>query len=299
MNKYLKKVIALMMTVIVCLCSATVAFAVENEDIIIMRGDINGDGTVNSSDALAVLRYAVGYEVKMDPYWGDLTGDNNINSSDAQRILKIAVGSDEPAMYSNAEALKFYSDALVTSFKATKKITFTSEYSSKLKNKDNAEDFVEIYDDYELEFLYENGVDEDGYSASDICPLPLIPIDAVSRVYITEDGIDGNGYYLSIDLKGESADYDNPVPENIFNYAGDYADCTVCGLEEAGYSVYDATANFPITTVSVCINWDGYVTSIQSEISFTLNMSICDPDGNHYIDAVENGKINNFYIFEY
>lgn len=59
-----------------------------------LKGDINNDGRVNSSDAVLVLRHAVGYElpdacvIKQ----GDMNGDGRINSSDAVAILRYAVG---------------------------------------------------------------------------------------------------------------------------------------------------------------------------------------------------------------
>ena len=295
MQKSLKKILSIVLVIALCLAVSPVAFAQDSSDVIIVRGDVNGDSTVNSSDALAVLRYAVGYDVDLYHYWADLTGDDKINSTDALRILQIAVGSDEPARYSDKEVLKFYADALSTSCQAAKKITYTNEYSSKLSNADDKTDFVEYYDSYDLELFYENGIDQDGDSIYDFCPSPLIPSDTVSRIYITED----NGYYVSVDLKGEKADYENPIPENTWVYAANYADCTVCGFEDVGYEVYDATALFPMTKISADISWDGYIKTLYVEIPFELRMSICDPDGYHFVDAVEKGTITDVYYFEY
>lgn len=56
-------------------------------------GDVNNDGDVNSSDALAVLRYAVGTTDNMDTRYADMNGDGDINSSDALEILRTSVGS--------------------------------------------------------------------------------------------------------------------------------------------------------------------------------------------------------------
>lgn len=300
MNKTLKKFVAVVMVLIICLCSSTVAFAEDESNVIIIRGDANGDGKVNAADALLVLRKSVGYD---DPelyhYWGDLTGDGLINSTDALRILQIAVGSDEPVLYSDEEILKFYSDALSASYEAVKNLKYIGEYSSTRSNKDDPSDSVEIEVPFEYEWDFVNGVTEDDMTIYDICPMTLIPLDAVSRIHITEDGFDADSYYVSIDLKGESADFDNPIPENTWNYAADYVDCTISGYEEFGYYVYDATSVFPATTINATISFDGYVEALRIEIPFQMNMSICDPDGNHFVDAKESGELTDCYLFEY
>jgi hypothetical protein len=59
-------------------------------------GDINSDGKVNSSDALAVLQYAVGSIKTIDKAAADVNGDGGINSSDALLILQTSVGKYKP-----------------------------------------------------------------------------------------------------------------------------------------------------------------------------------------------------------
>lgn len=58
--------------------------------------DVNGDGNVNSADALIVLQYAVGESdmIKTEKQFmnADTNGDNAVNSFDALTILQIAVG---------------------------------------------------------------------------------------------------------------------------------------------------------------------------------------------------------------
>ena len=57
--------------------------------------DLDGNGSINSSDALMVLQYSVGLasSIKTDDKKinADTNGDGNINSVDALTILKIAV----------------------------------------------------------------------------------------------------------------------------------------------------------------------------------------------------------------
>ncbi len=83
-----KRIMALALAVILALSLTTVAFAA-------YKGDINGDDLVNSSDALAVLRYSVGLDKEINEKAADMDADGNINSSDALAILKVSVGINE------------------------------------------------------------------------------------------------------------------------------------------------------------------------------------------------------------
>jgi hypothetical protein len=61
-------------------------------------GDVNGDDTVNSTDALIILSYDVGIDTS--PYnpmsYGDVNDDGLVNSTDALIILSYDVGIDVP-----------------------------------------------------------------------------------------------------------------------------------------------------------------------------------------------------------
>lgn len=58
------------------------------------RGDVNGDGLINSADAQWILQYAVGSRTltAAQKKLADVTGDGKINSSDALKILQYSVG---------------------------------------------------------------------------------------------------------------------------------------------------------------------------------------------------------------
>ena len=65
---------------------------------IVVRGDNNGDGKINSTDALAVLKHSVQSAVMEDSSKlnaSDLDRDGKINSSDALAILQISVGTKD------------------------------------------------------------------------------------------------------------------------------------------------------------------------------------------------------------
>lgn len=60
-------------------------------------GDVNGDGNVNSNDALMILKYSVGLEAgDFLTNRADMNGDGQINSSDALTVLKTSVGLIDP-----------------------------------------------------------------------------------------------------------------------------------------------------------------------------------------------------------
>ena len=57
-------------------------------------GDVNGDGIVNTGDAVMILRFAAGL-VQFDETQtkaADTTGDGNVNTGDAVLILRLAAG---------------------------------------------------------------------------------------------------------------------------------------------------------------------------------------------------------------
>ena len=53
-------------------------------------GDVNGDGKVNSTDAVLILRYAAQLGVDIDTAAADVNGDGKINSTDAVLVLRYA-----------------------------------------------------------------------------------------------------------------------------------------------------------------------------------------------------------------
>lgn len=57
-----------------------------------LLGDVDGNGTLNYSDALLVLRWSIGLETLADPALGDMNGDGETNYADALRILRTSIG---------------------------------------------------------------------------------------------------------------------------------------------------------------------------------------------------------------
>lgn len=81
--------------------------AVSNTYTLALMGDVNGDGKVNSADALSVLRHAVSLDVIKGVNFlaADLDGNKSLNSADALVILRLSVGIDKLGdFYPKAEA---------------------------------------------------------------------------------------------------------------------------------------------------------------------------------------------------
>ncbi len=61
----------------------------------IIYGDINGDGDVNSKDAVLLKKHLAGYEgLTFDGTAADVNGDNKVDSKDAVRLLRYLAGYD-------------------------------------------------------------------------------------------------------------------------------------------------------------------------------------------------------------
>lgn len=77
------------------LFNATIHFNYTHEpEITYSTGDINGDGSINSTDALYILQYAVGMIELSETAFAaaDVHNDGRVNSTDALKILQYAVG---------------------------------------------------------------------------------------------------------------------------------------------------------------------------------------------------------------
>ena len=108
----MKKLFCVMLTLGILLTSTVTAFAAT-------KGDVNSDGKLNSSDALAILQYSVGSNPKsFNKNVADMNNDGNINSSDALIVLKISVGLVD----GNATTLR---DEVIASVIKDKKFTLS------------------------------------------------------------------------------------------------------------------------------------------------------------------------------
>ena len=71
----------------------TCEITVKEKNNKIISGDVNGDGDVNSKDAVLLKKYLAGYMgLNIDTGAADVTGDGKIDSKDAVRFLKYLAG---------------------------------------------------------------------------------------------------------------------------------------------------------------------------------------------------------------
>lgn len=121
MNKTLKRIVSLLLAVFMVL-SCAVLVSAEEAAVGFKYGDITADGSINSSDALSVLRHSVGAALLEGNAFkaADVNGDGNINSSDALLILQYSVGSVKlfpveikvPMPQTKAEILALYTKTI-------------------------------------------------------------------------------------------------------------------------------------------------------------------------------------------
>lgn len=72
-----------------------------------LRADMNGDGTINSADAIYLLRHTIMSEQYPITYSGDVNGDNKLNSADAIYLLRHSIMPDKyPILSEDPEDLQ-------------------------------------------------------------------------------------------------------------------------------------------------------------------------------------------------
>lgn len=88
----LKSVLSLIMIISLVCCSI---FALGINSFAASVGDVNGNGKINSTDALLILQSATGVVNLTDNQkkLADVNGDGKVNSSDALQVLFYATGN--------------------------------------------------------------------------------------------------------------------------------------------------------------------------------------------------------------
>lgn len=124
MSNLLQKVIsALLCIALLCAALCFNAFAVGNTRSAFsgVYGDVDGNGSVNSNDALCVLVYSVGNAkfTEQQMLAADVNADGNVNSADALNILQYSVGTlthfkaeEQNKQYDSNQGLAEFSDAI-------------------------------------------------------------------------------------------------------------------------------------------------------------------------------------------
>lgn len=241
-------------------------------------GDVNDDGAVNSSDALLLLNYTVGNEVKkINLDKADVNGDGSINSADALQILRISVGLIDPTEikpeektpvdYDKEETIKYYNNALKKAY-ASENVTIHKKTDVKVKIdkltafRDLANTLVEKYavpteatETFKSEpakaekFLVPTALEADG--AKD------------AKVEATE-----NGYKVTITLVSETVDYKTAPKYNT------QASLPLTGIAEIAaqnnVTVKSSSFNYAGTVLTAEIDKDGNILSLNHTMPLQL-----------------------------
>ncbi len=265
MNVIYKRVLATLIALVVCVSTVPCVFAAS------IRGDANFDGKTNASDALLILKYSVGKKVdNYDKYLFDVNGDYVTNSTDALRVLQMTVGKDNPLGYARKEILKFYSDALYTSYIETTSVEYSSYLSYKIGRWVNANNYdsYPVSNNENITYKFKNGKDEKGKTPYDYFVSPWIYDDACSDVMITRNT---TGYEVVIQLKDELiTPYENSELKSITPYTGFEFEFGKKGVDEVWGQGEMLNLNYGMITAQ--INFAGYVEEVDFRVPFNGNM---------------------------
>lgn len=221
-------------------------------------GDVNGDGKINSSDALGVLQYSVGMSVKkFDKSAADVNRDGKINSLDALKILRHTVGIefiDNFIPSGQAEILDFYNDALTKSYKQTVRIkTVTDDvckYSVGSKQGEiKSNPYTDITD-------FEDGMDQYGNLAELYGPAAKLSVDMLQNTSFIRNE---NNWKITLTLKSETVSVKNTP---VYNQAGALTfDFSADGSALRDYD--SGTVTYIGTVITAIIDNSGRVTSLK------------------------------------
>ncbi len=241
-------------------------------------GDVNNDGAVNSSDALLLLNYTVGNEVKsINLDKADVNGDGSINSADALQILKISVGLIDPTEikpeektpvdYNKEETVKYYNEALRKAY-ASKNVTINKKTDVKVKI-DKLTAFRDIANGLIEQYAVPSEATETFQSDPAKAEKFLVPtaLEAdgakEAKVETTE-----NGYKVTITLVGETVDYKTAPKYNT------QASLPLTGIEELarqnGVTVKSSAFNYTGTVLTAEIDKDGNILSLNHTMPLQL-----------------------------
>ncbi|MDD6702760.1 MAG: dockerin type I repeat-containing protein, partial [Clostridiaceae bacterium] len=198
-------------------------------------GDVNGDGAINSADALGVLQYSVGIENKgFIKANADVNGDGTINSSDALKILKVSVGL-ETIDKSKKEVVEYYNNALKKTYAQAKRAKVTTDDSGIYSINGKVSEIKSNPASVEAEFV--NGKDKDGFAVSLYGPETKLTEDMLSSASIVKQG--GN-LKITLIIKSEKVDVKSDA---VYNAAGAFpfeycSDKTEIKSFTSGYVTY-------------------------------------------------------------
>ena len=252
-----------------------------------LLGDVNSDGEINSSDALSILRYSVGFEVEnFDEIAADVNNDMIVNSSDALKVLRISVGLEKSdiALTEKAEILDYYNNAINKTYAETKHIHWVENaHYNRFFGYDGTT--IDI-DPLILDIDYENGYDEEGLPPNAYAPDSMLTEDMVDSIYFEKCG---DGYKVSLTIKSETVSiFDSPeyqcaggIP--FYYYVPEGED----------FEFEDGKIQYHGTEIEAIIDSEGYITSFYVytpyDSNYTISVYDYEEDAYYYGDFAEDG----------
>ena len=273
MNRFIKAGISIAAAAAIATSAAAVSFATE------YMGDVNDDGAVNSSDALAILPYSVGNpDVTINLKKADLNADGLVNSSDALQVLKVSVGlaekteyveEDTPADYDKAEIVNIYNDALKKAY-ASEKVTINKKTDVDVK--------ISQLTPKSLQDLANNLIKENAVPTEETKTFNSNPTEAQKFLVPTALEADGakeakveeteNGFKITITLVKETVDYKTAPKYNT------QASLPLTGIAEQadkyGVKVTSSSLEYVGTVITAELDKDGNITSLNHTMDLNI-----------------------------
>lgn len=252
----MKKFVSILLALCMILSLAPAAFAAS------VKGDVDGDGKVTSSDALVVLQYAVGQKKTIDKTKADLNGDGLINSGDALIILQICVGIIFVAPTTTADIVKTYNTALKNAYyKENLTVDCTRYDKGKIENltKKTSENFN---DDYSKKRVFKNGKSVPGDLDADfVLPGCNIDVKGVASAKCSETA---DEYKLVITLKPETTDvFEYPVYNRAaFEFAY---------VSNAEMTIKSGTSKYTGTVFTLILDKNGNAKSVETSMPYVVD----------------------------
>lgn len=273
MNRFIKAGISITAAAAIAASAAAVSFATD------YMGDVNDDGAVNSSDALAILTYSVGNpDVTINLKKADLNADGLVNSSDALQVLKVSVGlaekteyveEDTPADYDKAEIVNIYNDALKKAY-ASEKVTINKKTDVDVK--------ISQLTPKSLQDLANNLIKENAVPTEETKTFNSNPTEAQKFLIPTALEADGakeakveeteNGFKITITLVKETVDYKTAPKYNT------QASLPLTGIAEQadkyGVKVTSSSLEYVGTVITAELDKDGNITSLNHTMDLNI-----------------------------
>ncbi len=283
----MKKTLCMLLAFTIVIASTVMAFSRT-------QGDVNSDGTINSSDALFILKYAVGsIPATFNSDVADMNNDGKINSSDALIVLMISVGifpqppseentqkpdTDEPLTYNKSQLINYYNTCLKSSYSQNMDAIKVEQVDVQVSGIDvgiaaiNADQFANaiIANNtknngviQEKSFVDGKATDDDSPVENFIAPANLYD-EAVRSINIRKSG---TGYQIIIVLNSESCAHTETAEYNAS--CSWPLDINVIDFGQA-VTIKECTFNYPGTKITATVDDQGRVTDLKTEMPLSV-----------------------------